>query len=256
MNVNELNINQSSGTTIASFVLVHAAWQGPYAWNSVQAQLLQAGFSVEVIQLPGHGTDFTEPQSLSMDSYISHVADAILAIGRKVILVGHSLAGMIISGVSEKIPELVDKLVYIAAYVPEDGQSAYAISLLDKQSLLEASLIVSEDQAEFDIRKDDITNIFCQDGSDDVKQLILENYRREPAAPFSDAVVLNTGRFGGVPKFYIETLQDHGIGNNLQKEMIRTAKIQHVFSLNTGHTPALSAPEDVVRILANIANER
>jgi pimeloyl-ACP methyl ester carboxylesterase len=42
-------------------------------------------------------------------------------------VVGHSLAGMIISGVAERIPELIEKLVFVAAYVPQSGQSAYAI---------------------------------------------------------------------------------------------------------------------------------
>jgi len=44
-----------------SFVLIHAAWQGPYAWDLVKGHLLQAGFPVEVLQLPGHGTDTTDP---------------------------------------------------------------------------------------------------------------------------------------------------------------------------------------------------
>lgn len=239
----------SPATGKSSFVLVHAAWQGPYAWDVVKERLLQAGFAVDVLQLPGHGTDTTDPGSIHMDTYIKHVCSAISAAGSKVILVGHSLAGMIISGVAEEIPELIEKLVFIAAYVPENGQSAYAISLLDQQSLLGASLMVSDDQTEFNIIREDITNIFCQDGSEDVKQLILANYRPEPSAPFSDTLKLSDEHFGKVAKCYVETLQDNGIGNKLQKDMIAAARIKEVFSVDSGHTPALSHPGEIAKIL-------
>ena len=236
-----------------NFVFVHGAWSAPYAWETVKSKLQEAGHSVTLIQLPGHGDDQTDHKTLHMETYISFVSAAINAMGEKVVLAGHSMAGIIISGVAEQIPDVIEKLVYIAAYVPESGQSAYALSLLDKQSILGASLLVSEDQSEFDIRHEDITNIFCQDGSEAAKQLILDNYKPEPAAPFSHPVTLSDENFGSVAKYYIETLQDHGIGNDLQKEMIAAAGITNIYELNTGHTPSLSAPEELSNILIKIA---
>jgi len=255
--MNDNSINNSTGLPAQhqTFVLVHGAWQAPYAWDRVKEDLLREGYQVAVIQLPGHGKDLTDPKSLHMESYITYVSDAIGKIGGKVILAGHSMAGMIISGVAEQLPDLIEKLVYISAYVPASGQSAYALSLLDQQSQLGASLSVSEDQSEFDIKKEDITNIFCQDASDSVKQLVLDNYRLEPAAPFSDPVVLTEGNFGKVAKYYIETLQDHGIGNTLQKEMIAAARITNVYEMNTGHTPALSHPAELSEILNRIGQQ-
>ncbi|SEB06608.1 alpha/beta fold hydrolase [Pedobacter hartonius] len=251
--MNDILINAGTFAVRKTFVLVHAAWQAPYAWEKVKALLLNDGYQVTSIQLPGHGEDHTDHKTLHMDSYITDVTEKITAIGTRVILVGHSLAGMTISGVAEQIPNLIEKLVYVAAYVPASGQSAYALSLPDKQSLLGASLLVSEDQSEFDIKQEDIVNIFCQGASDDVQQLILENYRPEPAAPFSDPVFLSDGNFGRIAKYYIETLQDHGIGNDLQKEMIAAAAITNVYTLNTGHSPSLSMPEEVSDILKKIA---
>jgi len=236
-----------------NFVFVHGAWSAAYAWETVKSKLQEAGHSVTLIQLPGHGDDQTDHKTLHMETYISFVSAAINAMGEKVILAGHSMAGIIISGVAEQIPDVIEKLVYIAAYVPESGQSAYALSLLDKQSILGVSLLVSEDQSEFDIRHVDITNIFCQDGSEAAKQLILDNYKSEPAAPFSHPVTLSDENFGSVAKYYIATLQDHGIGNDLQKEMIATAGITGIYDINTGHTPSLSAPEELSNILIKIA---
>ncbi|PWK79823.1 pimeloyl-ACP methyl ester carboxylesterase [Mucilaginibacter oryzae] len=235
------------------FVLVHGAWAGPFAWQMVKDTLESSGNEVVALQLPGHGTDNTPAGTLHMDTYINYVSGAIEKIGRKVILVGHSLAGMIISGVAEQVPGLVEKLVYIAGYVPQNGQSAYMISLEDTQSLLGASLIVSNDQSEFDIKREDIINIVCQDGTEEVQELILNNYKAEPAAPFSDPISLSDEKFGSVEKYYIETLQDHGIGNELQKRMIAQAKIKNSYQLNSGHTPLLSQPAELSNILQVIA---
>ena len=246
-------MNTTNSAAQKTFVLLHGAWSAPYAWQTVKDNLSATGHEVHLIQLPGHGDDTTDYKSLRMESYINYVSAAITAIGSKVILAGHSMAGIIISGVAEQIPDLIDKLVYEAAYVPADGQSAYSLSLLDQQSQLGASLIVSEDQSAFDIVKEDITNIFCQDGSDSVKQMILDNYRTEPGAPFGDPVALTEAKFGSVAKYYIETLQDHGIGNDLQKQMIAVAGITNVYTLDAGHTPSLSHPKEVSDILQQIA---
>jgi pimeloyl-ACP methyl ester carboxylesterase len=234
-------------------VIVHGAWQATYAWQTVKDNLEQAGLQVVLLQLPGHGNDASSSKALHMDGYIRFVADSILPLAGNVILAGHSMAGMIISGVAELIPGRIAKLVYVAAYVPLSGQSAYALSILDQQSLLGASLIVSEDQSEFDLIYDDITNIFCQDGSAEVKALILDNYRSEPAAPFSEPVILRDQRFGTVEKIYIETLADNGIGHDLQKQMIANNGIKTTYQLDSGHSPSLSMPEALADIFKEIA---
>ena len=236
-----------------TYVLVHGAWAGPYAWDLVKAQLEKRGQRVITVQLPGHGTDQTPPADITMDSYITKVVDAIKSTKGKVILVGHSMAGMVVSGAAEQVPDKIEKLVYIAAYVPESGQSAYGISMLDKQSLLGASLVASADNTLFDVKLDQAINIFCQDAPADIKKLVLKRYRSEPAHPFSNPVVVTPGRFGSVRKAYISTLLDHGIGVDLQNQMIAAHGIKEVYKLKSGHSPFLSMPAAVTAILINTA---
>ncbi|TWR29641.1 alpha/beta hydrolase [Mucilaginibacter pallidiroseus] len=235
------------------FVLVHGAWATPFAYATVSQNLKAQGFEVIIPLLPGHGDDNTDPKDLHMQSYVTHIVEGIKQINQKVILVGHSMAGIIVSGVAEAIPNLVEKLIYIAAYVPKSGQSAYALSLQDTQSLLGASLIVSPDQSTFDIVRENITNIFCQDAGEKVQEEILEHYKPEPAAPFSDEVLLTDKNFGSIKKFYVETLNDNGIGNLLQKQMVSDAGIQDVYTLETGHFPMLTQPDKLSTILEEIA---
>lgn len=79
--------------------------------NTVKAQLEKGGQKVVVVELPAHGDDFTSPASVSIDVYRDKVISAILSTKEKVILVGHSLGGVVVSAVAEKIPNKIKKLV-------------------------------------------------------------------------------------------------------------------------------------------------
>ncbi|MBE9461885.1 alpha/beta fold hydrolase [Dyadobacter subterraneus] len=237
-----------------TYVLVHGAWQAPYVWDNVKASLEKNGHHALVVELPGHGNDQTAPQHLSIDVYRDKVIETLNKIDGKVILVGHSLGGMVISAVAEKVPAKIQELVYIGAYLPSSGQSLLDLANTDADALLGPSLRPSTDQLTLDVLRDNITNIFIQDGTDAIKNLVLKNYRAEPAIPFTNKVVLTSGNFGSVNKIYIKTLQDHVISPSLQGRMISAAGIKNIFQLNTGHSPFLSKPDSVSTLLINIGH--
>ncbi len=119
------------------FVLIHGSWHGAWCYEKVAAVLKLQGYPVVARDLPGHGLlakfptsyfnrplplpdDFnTEPSpvtSVSLDDYVqqvSNIVDELAKLGSKVILVGHSMAGIILNAVGEKLgPELIQGLVY------------------------------------------------------------------------------------------------------------------------------------------------
>ena len=237
-----------------TFVLVHGAWQAPYVWNTVKGELEKAGQKVVAVELPSHGDDFTSPAVVSIDLYRDKVISAIVGTNEKVILVGHSLGGVVVSAVAEKIPSKIKKLIYLAGFLPANGQSLLDLANEDAQSLLGPALIPSKDQLTLDVKHDEITSIFCQDGSDAVKKLVLDNFRPEPAIPFTNKLTLTDDNFGSVDKYYIHTLEDHAIGIDLQNKMADAAHITKTFSLTTGHSPFLTQPDEVTKILLKIAN--
>ncbi len=109
---------------MSTFVLVHGAWQSIGTWDLLAPLLEERGHSVIRPVLSGLGTD---QDHLSPDiTLLQHVEDVSLALSGlpdNVILVGHSYAGMIISGVVETNPSQVQRLVFLDAFIPEDGQS-------------------------------------------------------------------------------------------------------------------------------------
>ena len=238
-----------------TFVLVHGAWQAPYVWDSVKAQLIAAGQNVVVVQLPGHGSDTTNPGTITMNSYRDEIVSAINGVNGKVILVGHSLAGFAISAVEEQIPDRIDKLVFLACFIPS-GQSPLDLSMSDQQTHVKPPALIIEPAGlpVLDFNRDSIAPIFCQDASAAVKAEVVANFRPDPIIPFTDTVLTTAANFGKADKYYIHTLQDHVIGIDLQNQMVQTAGITNVYSLNTSHSPFLSEPDSVSAILLNIAN--
>ena len=244
--------NPTDESKSQTYVLVHGAWQAPYVWDAVKADLINKGNKVIVVELPGHGSDNTATYTLSLDVYRDKVIDAILKEEDKVILVGHSMGGMVITHVAEKIPSKISTLVYIGAFLPASGQALTDLAFSDPDSKLGPLLISSADQLTLDVKRDSLTSLFINDGAEAEKEKVLTNYRTEPAIPFTNKVTLTNEHFGAVQKVYIKTLQDIVISPSLQDRMIAAAGIKTIYEVNTSHSPFLSQPHAVSALLLKI----
>jgi len=248
--------NDEVKPVVKNYVLVHGAWQAPYVWDAVKTKLISEGNNVTVVELPGHGSDMTDPSTLTINTYRDKVLDAISKINGKVILVGHSLGGMIISAAAEQNPSKIEKLVYLAAYLPTSGQSLFGLAMTDPGSQLgiTGNLIFNNGGLTVDVKQDQIVNIFIPDGSAQVQSLVLQNYRAEPGIPLQAPVTLTAANFGSVEKVYIKTLQDRVVSPGLQDRMIAAAMggVKTVYQLNTSHSAFLAKPDSVAILLTKI----
>jgi len=243
------NHNESTTATPQTYVLVHGAWQAPFVWDEVKTGLISKGNKVIIVELPGHGSDSTPAYKLSLDVYRDKVMEAMASVNEKVILVGHSMGGMVITAVAEKVPAKISRLVYIGAFLPASGQSLAELAMTDPGSKLGPSLIPSADQLTLDVKHDQLIDLFIHDGTEAAKKRMLENYRAEPAIPFTGKVTLTKEGFGAVEKVYIKTLQDVVISPGLQDRMIAGAGITSVYEINSSHSPFLSQPATVSDLL-------
>ncbi|MBL8228447.1 MAG: alpha/beta hydrolase [Bryobacterales bacterium] len=109
---------------MATFVLVHGAWQSVATWDLVAPLLQQAGHTVVTPVLSGLGTSQVDlSPNVSLTQHIRDVNSVLIHLKQPVVLVGHSYAGMIISGVAEQDASMVRHLVFLDAFIPADGQS-------------------------------------------------------------------------------------------------------------------------------------
>ena len=108
----------------ATFVLIHGAWHGGWCWKKVRPLLQSAGHIVHTPTLTGLGerAHLNLPE-VDLDTHIEDVIQMLEYEDlRDVILVGHSYAGMVITGVAAKAPERLAQVVYLDAFLPEDGK--------------------------------------------------------------------------------------------------------------------------------------
>lgn len=236
-------------------VLVHGAWMGAAAWDKVAADLRSRGHQVTAVELPGHGRDATPAEALSLAGYVDAVGAALPAEGR-VLLVGHSMAGMVISGVAEKLPERIACLVYVAAYLPQDGQSLYQLSQGDADSLVPRWWRQADPQAYSPawIDKDGIVEVFCADGSAADRQFLIDTHKPEALPPLATPVQLTPARFGSVPRVVVHTLQDRAVSLALQRRMLADAGgAARVVEIDSAHAPMLTQPRALADAIADAA---
>ncbi|HEX9077205.1 MAG TPA: alpha/beta fold hydrolase, partial [Anaerolineae bacterium] len=110
---------------MANYVLVHGGWFGAWCWYKVVPLLQAAGHSVYTPTLTGVGEQaaLLTPE-IGLDTHIQDVVNLIETKDlQKVILVGHSYSGIVITGVADRVPDRIAHLVYLDAFVPRDGQS-------------------------------------------------------------------------------------------------------------------------------------
>lgn len=234
-----------------TYVLVHGAWADESAWGFVRNDLAKTA-NVVVVNLPAHGIDLTAANKVSLKDYVKYVSDIVNAQKGKVILVGHSMAGVIVSQVAENIPAKIDKLIYVSAYLPKNGEDLLSLSKKDAQSKAGKALEFSKDYSSATINKEQLTNIVCADCPQYMKDILVKYHKAEPTKPLGEKVVL-TAKFASVPKYYIHTTQDATVGNELQKQMVKdNGTIKKTFEMNTSHLPFVVQPEAFVKILTSI----
>ncbi len=235
-----------------TYVLVHGAWADESAWGFVRNSLA-INANVEVVNLPAHGIDLTDPNSVTLNDYVKEVTRVIQQQPGKVILVGHSMAGVVVSQVAEYLPAKIDKVIYVAAYLPQNGEDLLSLSKGDSQSKVGTSLEFSTDYSTATIKKDMIATAVCADCPDYMKEVLVKYHKAEPVKPLGEKVILSKNNFGNVPKYYIHTSNDAAVGYELQKQMVKNnGTILKTFTMSTSHLPFVVQPEAFVKILTSI----
>ncbi|OYU73057.1 MAG: alpha/beta hydrolase, partial [Alphaproteobacteria bacterium PA3] len=105
------------------FILVHGAMHGAWCWQKVIPFLERLGHSVLAVDLPGRQGKGKPGWGLTLQHYVDDLANTVDHEQGKVVLVGHSLAGMSIAAVAEKMPHKVERLIFLTAWVSMTGSN-------------------------------------------------------------------------------------------------------------------------------------
>ena len=232
---------------MATLVLVHGGWHGAWCWDRVVPLLTAAGHTVATPTLAGLGDRAAELHpGIDLETHVAEVTASIDPDGpRDVVLIGHSYGGMVIAAVAARRARRIAGLVYLDAFVPEDGQACFdlappgiAAGVREQARLYgegwrvppptpQAMGIVAEDEA---------------------------RWLAERMTPQSIATVEQPVRFGAdapdlelVPRMFIHCIPDLTFLPFADRAQSTPGWTLH--ELATGHDAMLIVPDDLARLL-------
>ncbi len=242
---------------MARIVLVHGAFGRAACWDRVAPGLRAAGHTVEAIDLPGQGDDPTPVEEVTLDRYAQRVCDA-LSEGPPAVLVGHSMGGMVVTQAAARCPGQVIRLVYVAAFLPSDGQSLIEITQLPEAAgdQVQANLVVEGDPPVATMAPEAVREALCHCCDDEQFAWSASLRGRQPVVPFTQPVALGGPggeAFAALPRAYVTCLQDRAIKPAIQRRMFETAGCDPVIEIDTDHAVWASRPDELAAALNRIA---
>jgi pimeloyl-ACP methyl ester carboxylesterase len=236
---------------VATFVIVHGAWGGAWAWNRfVVPMLRQAGQTVYPVTLTGLGerTHLTSPD-VSLNTHIQDVVNVLFYEDLTgVILVGHSYGGNVITGVADRVPERLDQLVYLDAATPSHGQSS-ADSVPGRREQLEEQARRSGDGWKIE------PGPVPPDQPPEITEWARPRRSPMPIKTMTTPLELARGETTLPRSFvYCTVGKEPGSPQAARAEQIRNDPRWRFLELNTGHNLHYSAPQETVAILLELAS--
>lgn len=235
-------------------ILIHGAWHTEKCWADV-IQYLAPTTSVTTLKMPGRIYSASpEYKRLSLIDYVDTLEAKLLEIGQPTVLVGHSLAGLTISQVNERIPHLVKKLVYVAGFIPLTGETMFDVAAQMSASGISPALVITPKENKVEIKSRKLAQqVFYNTCSASIATAAANQLVVEPLKAFTIPVTLSSKTFDITEKYYIKCEKDQAILTPDQEKMIQNGKIDQVIHLDCDHSPFFSAPKALAQaIMATI----
>lgn len=220
-------------------VFVHGAGLGGWIWKDV----------VKNIQIPYVCADFparTEPQELrkdiDFDTYVQSVLDQANAMEvEKIVVVGHSLGGVVAVKVADILGDRLAGFIGVGAAIPKNGGSFLSTLGFPKTIIMGAIMRMAGTKPPVSA----IRQGLCNDLSDEQAQEVVDRFAPESLALYTTKTHATVQ---AVPKQYVLLGQDKEFGLAMQKRMAANLGGSSV-TLETGHMPMIAKPAELAKII-------
>jgi pimeloyl-ACP methyl ester carboxylesterase len=239
---------------MARFVLVHGAFAGGWCWEPLTVALETAGHTVEAPDLPGSGEDTTPVPEVTLDAYADRLCAVLGERPEPAVLVPNSMGGVVATQAAARCPDRVASIVYVAAFLPQDGQSLLDLTRLPEGEgdQVQANMAVEGEPPVATMPAEAAREAIFTRCSDEVAAWAIERRQPQAVAPFAQPVALGDG-LDAIRRSYVLCLRDRAIPPPLQRRMSREGGCAEVVELDTDHMPQLSATAELADVLDRLA---
>jgi pimeloyl-ACP methyl ester carboxylesterase len=235
-----------------TFVLIAGSWHGAWCWRKVVPLLEAQGHEVRTPELPATGADQTDPATITLESWARFVADIVNGDSEPVILLGHSRGGVVISRAAELMPERVRLLVYVSGYLLPDGGTLADTARGDRDSLVPPNMIPAASGVTCRLRDNVIREALFGQCTDEDYEYARARLSPEPLKPLVTPLRITDGRFGRVPRAYVECSQDRANTLAAQRRMQIATPCSPVLTLDSDHSPFFSHAAELAHWLGGL----
>ena len=233
------------------FLLIHGAWHGGWVWNEISEILNYQGYGVSTPTLTGLGEKkHLLSSKITIDTFIEDVVNHIIFENlNNIILVGHSFAGSVISGVADKLKDRIQKLIYFDAVILKDGQKPFDIA---PKELVKQRIELAKrfgNGISIPAPSADAFGVF------DVKKSLLleEKLTPHPLSTYQSKLTIKNEIGNGIPLCYIFCNDPVYKSLESSRKVVRKLKWP-IFELNAGHDAMLTHPKETLNLLMKICN--
>jgi pimeloyl-ACP methyl ester carboxylesterase len=235
-------------TSAKTFVLVHGAWHGGWCWRRVSDLLQQQGHKVFTPTMTGLGErSHLIGGKVNLATHVTDIVNVIKWEGLgDIVLVGHSYGGMIISGVAEQMRDAIGSIVFLDAFVPENGDS---LATKASQPVREAiaSLVEKGETA----MKPVSAAVFRVNEKD--RAWIDAMCTPHPVATLTDKITVTGARDRVAKKAYIRAKGYPSVPFDGAQERFKADATWRVHELPCGHDAMVDMPDRLTEILVEVA---
>ena len=223
----------------------------------MRSPLEAAGHTVDTLDLPGGGNDQTPVGEVTLASCADRVCSVLAQRPEPAILVGYSMGGAVATQAASNCPERVAALVFVAAFMPRDGQSLLDLTHLPEgaDDMIQANIVIEGEPPVATLPDEAALQAIYNCCTTENATICVARQRPQPVAPFADPVSVDDDLLASIPRFYVLTMQDNSIPPALQRRMIEEHPCRKVVELDADHAPAYSATADLVAALSEFAAE-
>lgn len=235
-----------------TFVLIAGSWHGAWCWQKIVPLLEAQGHRVRTPELPATGEDHSDPANVTLELWARFVAGVVASEPDPVILVGHSRGGVVISRAAEILPERIQRLVYLSAYLLPNGSTLAESARSDHDSLVPPNMVAAAAGITCNLRDSVIREALYGLSSQADYEHALTKLRPEPLKPLVTPLRVTEQRFGRLSRTYIECSQDRTITLAAQRRMQAALPCDPVLTLASDHSPFLSQPAALAQMLGGL----
>ncbi len=236
-----------------TFLLVHGAW----CWAAVIRQLEIGGDRAFAVDLPGRGANPCDHARVTRAMWVDSVADFIVERGlENVVLAGHSLGGLTISGVAQKVPNRIKSVVFVTAFVPRDGVSLAA----DATAATGTAEGISGHAAPYGtastiVNADNFRTHFIQDAPCALQDFVLAAVVPEAIGPALEPAPMKEFDRLDLPTGYVACTEDLVLGDPARWHPHFSSRLRNpaIRQIKSGHEVMFTQPVECARALAGIA---